>query len=93
MSKLSENLGVVTVLLERLEKQRLPRLLSLEEKVNRGELLNDSDLKFMEEVTADAQRIEPIIDKEPEYQLLFVKLTNLYDDISARALENEKASI
>jgi len=92
MSKLSENLGVVTALLERLEKQRLPRLLSMKEKVDRGDLLNDSDLKFIEEVTADTMRIEPIIDREPEYQLLFVKLTSLYGDITARALENEKAS-
>jgi hypothetical protein len=46
----------------------------------------------MEEVTADAMRIEPLIEKEPEFQLLIVKLTSLYDDISARALENEKAS-
>ena len=92
MSKLTENLGVTTALLERLEKQRLPRLLSLKEKVNRGELLNDSDLKFMEEVTTDAMRIEPLIEKEPDYHLLIVKLTSLYDEISARALENEKAS-
>lgn len=92
MSKLTENLGVTTALLERLEKQRLPRLLSLKEKVNRGELLDDSDLKFMEEVTTDAMRIEPLIAKEPDYQLLIVKLTSLYDEISARALENEKVS-
>ena len=92
MGKLSENLGVTMALLERLEKQRLPRLLSLKEKVDRGERLNDSDLKFMEEVTADAVRVEPLIDKEPEYQTLFVKLTSLYDEITARALENEKAS-
>ena len=92
MGKLSENLGVTMALLERLEKQRLPRLLSLKEKVGRGELLNDSDLKFMEAVTADAVRAEPLIDSEPEYRPLFVKLTSLYDEISARALENEKAS-
>ena len=92
MSKPSENLGVVMALLQRLEKQRLPRLLSLKQKVNRGEVLGDSELSFLEQVSADAMRIGPIIDKAPEYQSLFVKLTGLYDDITAKALENEQAS-
>ena len=91
MSKSSNKLGVVTALLERLEKQRLPRLLSLEEKVNRGEVLSDSDLNFLQEVSADAKRIEPLMEQEPQYRPLFVKLIGLYNNISTRALENERA--
>ena len=73
MKKTSENLGVVTALLERLEKQRLPRLLSLKDIVDRGEVLSDSDLSFLKEVSADATRIEPLMDKSPQYQSLFIK--------------------
>jgi len=93
MKKTSENLGVVTALLERLEKQRLPRLLSLKDIVDRGEVLSDSDLSFLKEVSADATRIEPLMDKSPQYQSLFIKLVGLYEDISNKALENEKSSM
>lgn len=93
MKKSLEKLGVVTALLERLEKQRLPRLLSLKDKVDRGEVLSDSDLSFLKEVSADATRIEPLMDKSPQYQPLFVKLVGLYEDISSKALENEESSI
>lgn len=91
MKKSSEQLGVVTALLERLEKQRLPRLLSLKNKVNSGEVLSDSDLNFLKEVSTDAKRIEPLLDNLPQYQSLYVKLVGLYEDISNKALENEKS--
>jgi hypothetical protein len=50
MSKLSEDMGILTVLVQRLESQRLPRLLALQEKVDRGELLSDEDIAFLEEI-------------------------------------------
>jgi hypothetical protein len=90
MKKSSEQLGVVTALLERLEKQRLPRLLSLKDNVNCGEVLSHSDLSFLKEVSTDAKRIEPFLDNLPQYQSLYVKLVGLYEDISNKALENEK---
>jgi hypothetical protein len=89
----SDKLGVVTALLARLEKQRLPRLLSLKEKVNRGEVLSDADLSFLTDASADARRIKPLMDKAPQYQSLFVKLVGLYEDITRKALENEQGSL
>jgi hypothetical protein len=35
----------------------------------------------------------PLTDKSPQYQPLFVKLVGLYEDISNKALENEKFSM
>ena len=92
MKKSSTNLGVIAALLERLEKQRLPRLLSLKEKVYRGEILGDLDMEFMNQVLADTSRIKPMLDNKPEYQSLVMQLIGLYNEITSKALENEQAS-
>jgi hypothetical protein len=92
MSDSSEDLGVVTVLMERLAQQRLPRALALKEKVDRGERLDDFDIAFLEEVFADANRIKPLVERHPEHQALVSDVVNLYKEITDKALENEKRS-
>jgi hypothetical protein len=82
--------GMVQVLAERLEKQRLPRALSLKERVDQGESLGDSDIAFLEEVFRDAAQIRPYLDTHPEWQDLAGRLMHLYKEITDRALENEK---
>ena len=92
MSESSEDLGLITVLLERLETQRLPRALALKNKVDRGELLDDFDLGFLEEVFADTSSVRPLVARHPEYQGLVARMMNLYKEITDKALENEKAA-
>jgi hypothetical protein len=92
MSDSKEDLGVVTVLLQRLERQRLPRAFALKEKVDRGERLDDYDIAFLEEVFADANMIKPLVERHPEHQALVSSVVNLYKEITDRALENEKGS-
>ena len=84
--------GLIEVLLERLEKQRLPRLLALKEKVDGGESLDGMDLDFLENSIADARKVIPIIDRHPEYQQLATQVMELYKDISEKALQIEKSS-
>ena len=86
-----DDLGVMAVLVQRLETKRLPRALALKEKVDRGEVLDDFDLGFLEEVFADARNIRPFLDKHPEYQELAARMMNLYKEITDKALQNEKA--
>ena len=90
MSETTSDEGVIAVLIERLEKQRLPRLLELEEKVNNGEPLNSFDIEYLENAMADADDAFPLVDKHPEYQSLAAKIIGLYKDITNKALENEK---
>lgn len=91
MTDLSADLGVVTVLIERLEKYRLPRVLEMKERVDRGEKLGDTELEFLSEVFEDAGKVGALLDKHPEYQEIATRMLSLYKEITERALENEKA--
>ena len=55
MSDESKDAGLIQVLAERMKTQRLPRVLSLKEKVEQGETLNEFDIHFLEEVFRDAR--------------------------------------
>ena len=81
--------GVLEVLMQRLNKQRLPHALALETKVDKGEVLNDFDIEFLLEVLRDVRRVKPIYDRHPDYQPILIKLINLYTHIITRAAANE----
>jgi len=90
MSKSKLDAGIIQVLLERLNKQRLPRLLVLKEQVEKNERLSEFDLEFLTESMADANKIFPIVEKNPEYELIVTRVTKLYHDITEKALILEK---
>ena len=92
MSEASNDAGVIQVLAERLEKQRLPRALAMRERVEAGEVLGEEDIAFLEEVFKDAKELGPLLDKHPEWQELAARMAGLYEDITAKALENEKGA-
>lgn len=84
------DLGVISAMMERHEKQRLPRLLDIKNKVDSGEKVNDLDVTFLQEAYSEIQKIEPIIERHPEYQTLFSEFCDLCKYISSKALDNEK---
>ena len=90
MSESDKETGVITALLKRLEQQRLPAILAMKNNVDRGERLEDQDIEFLKQIFADANKIKPMIDKHPEYHDLAMKLISLYNEITTKALENEK---
>jgi len=90
MSEISKDEGLITVLIQRFEKYRLPRALDLKEKVDRGEILNDNDIAFLERVFADAGEIKPLLDRHSEYHKLVSQATSLYREITEKALQNEE---
>jgi hypothetical protein len=90
MNESTSDAGVIQTLVDRLSSQRLPRFLDLKEKVDGGATLSSLDLQFLEDVFADARKVQPLIDRHPEYQELAARVIRLYKEILDKAMENEK---
>jgi len=90
MTQPTMDAGVILVLLDRLEKQRLPRMLALKDKVDGGQPLGDFDIEFLEEILMDTGKSEMLIKRHPEYQAITARVIHLYFEITTRALENEQ---
>lgn len=91
MNKIDKEQGVIFTLVERFQNQRLPRTLEIKKRVDAGGLLTDEELYYLEEVIKEARRIEPLIEKHPEWLELYSKAIHLHKEITEKALANEKA--
>ena len=92
MNESADELGAIYALVERFEKQRLPRLLVLKRRVDKGGVLSESDIQFMYQVTLDAQQSKRLIDRHPEWHKFCAEVIHLYEEVVEKALENEKKS-
>lgn len=85
-----EELGVVTALLERYTKQRLPKLLEMKERLDRGEKLDDYDMELLEAIERDRDQTLAIAKRHKALHEITMKAINLYHEITSKALENEQ---
>jgi hypothetical protein len=92
MSNDTEDTGIIEAMLQRLNDFRLPRLLELQERVNRGESMSEYDIEFLQGMLEDAHSAIPLGDRHPELQPLAARMTALYHEITSKALENETKS-
>jgi hypothetical protein len=90
MIKPEEEAGVLQATLDRFNNLRLPRALALKEKVDRGERLDDTEVKFLAEVAADLHTLKGFLERHPEYEPLVVKAIGLYEEITQKAIANEQ---
>jgi hypothetical protein len=85
----STDQGVIQVLLDRFNQQRLPRALEMKAKVDRGEKLEEFDMDYLSSILEDIQQIRPLLERHPEYEALVVKGLSLYKEIVDKATQNE----
>lgn len=90
MSEPSQDAGVISVLAERLVKQRLPRLEQLNAQLDRGDLLNDLDIRYLKQALEDAQENWSLLERNPELKGVGGQIVHLYKVIMEKALANEK---
>jgi len=91
MSEVSKDVGVIAVLATRMVEERLPKALALKERIDKGGVLNDLDLAFLEQIVADAAHVRPLMEKDPRVLEVAGRMVQLYKEITEKALENEKA--
>jgi len=84
--------GTIHALIEQFEKQSLPLLHELKERINKGKTLSNSDIQFMTQVMLDAQWNKQLIDRHPEWQEICAEVIHLYDKIADKTLEHKMKS-
>jgi len=91
MEKSKQDAGTIAALMIRFRESRLPRANRLLDKVNGGEILSDSDIRFLKRVYNDSRNSQALIGRNPEYKDLITRAIDLYTEIITKGLENEKA--
>ena len=91
MEQTEKDAGTIAALMLRLTETRLPRAKKLLEKVNGGETLSDSDIRFLKRVYEDSRSSQALMQRQPEYSQLVSRFINLYTEIITKGLENEEA--
>jgi hypothetical protein len=86
-------LGITTVILKQFTERTLPEVLWIKEKLDKGECLSEGDIEFLQRIFENAQKVTAETDNYPEYQSLYSKAIELYEEITAKALENEQAAV
>lgn len=92
MSEFSKDDGVAVAIIERLVDIRLPRVLTIKARVDKGEKLGDEDIDYLDRILEDAEEVRRFIDHRPELQDLYARVIGLYHDITEKALENEQGA-
>jgi len=91
MDKSAQDAGTIAALMLRFKDYRLPRAKRLLKKVDGGEILSDDDIRFLKRVYNDGRNTQPLIKRHPEYNDLITRAIDLYTEIIAKGLENEKS--
>lgn len=91
MEQPEKDAGTIAALILRLSETRLPRAKKLLVKVNEGESLSDSDIRFLKRVYEDSRSSQALLKRHPEYNDLVSRFIGLYTEIITKGLENEKS--
>jgi len=85
-----DDTGIIMAIVECFQKQRLPRVMEIKQKLDQGETLNEFDIEYLSEAIHDNCGFIPYLGRHPEYQALVSKVIHYYKLITDEALANEK---
>ena len=91
MDQAEEDAGTIAALMLRMTEYRLPRAQRMLDDVHDGETLSRSDIEFLKRVYKDNRANQALFKRNPDYFHLMAGFIDLYTEIIAKGLENEKA--
>jgi len=91
MDQREKDEGTIAALMLRMQESRLPRAEHLLEKVDQGGVLDDADIQFLKRVNEDYRSNQGLIKRNPDYFRIMSAFIDLYAEIVAKGLANEKA--
>jgi hypothetical protein len=86
-----KDLGVIQVLLNRLNTFRMPQALKLKQKVDGGERLSEHDIQLLKRALSEGGEARRLAAKHPKYQSVVDEMTPLYAEILRKGVDNEQA--
>jgi hypothetical protein len=84
--------GTSQALIRRFVDHRLPQIMKIRDHVFAGKKLTDSELDIMSRIVKQARDFGTTAREFPEFQPLIAKTFELYEEIIAKALDNETQS-
>jgi hypothetical protein len=91
MDQETKDAGTIEALMIRMKEYRIPRAKRMQERVNAGEKLSDVDIEYLNRVYDQSRDSAALFERHPEYDELRIRALDLFSEIIAKALENEKA--
>lgn len=80
--------GIIVAVLEHFEKQCLPRIVEIKQRLDDGLILNEFEIEYLSCALHDTQSTIPYLARHPEYEPLFSKLIHYFKLITDEALDN-----
>ena len=90
LSKEDAEEGTIAVLLKRAVEKRIPNVLAIKERLEKGGTLSNLEITHLEEILSNSRKMQEMVGRHPEYQELAAKMINLYAEITRMAVENEE---
>jgi DNA-binding XRE family transcriptional regulator len=90
LSKEDAEEGTIAVLLKRAVEKRIPNVLAVRDRLEKGGTLSNLEITHLEEILANSQKMQEMVERHPEFQELAAKMINLYAEITRMAVENEE---
>jgi hypothetical protein len=90
LSKEDAEEGTIAVLLKRAVEKRIPNVLAIRDRLEKGGTLSNLEITHLEEILANSRKMQEMVERHPEFHELAAKMINLYAEITRMAVENEE---